>query len=380
LITSGRRDPIFPPAGYRPAFQSIERVYDLYVDGENDRMLAVDANVGHTDAPRFLHEARRWFCRWLATSEQGAVGREHEPSPASEPAANLVCLTDVPRQAANYAIHDHFIRTANPAFFPTAREWELRRRQLLDTLKQLVFQWFPREPCALAAQMAGRRSGYADDVSTVLEVVFDSEPKVPVRGVWFKPKQPSGAGSLLILVKGAGENVSFPDCDHLLPLLKSSDVLVLNPRFTETVLSPAQYSDLERTAALTGRTIAAMQVWDVIRAVRWAFEDQKLSPSSVHVFGRGAAGIVALYAALFEERICQVILSDPPVSHWQGPALLTILRHTDIPEVAGLLAPRRLTFLRQVPAGFELTRQLFGVAGAETNLRQMDSLAEAVWL
>jgi pimeloyl-ACP methyl ester carboxylesterase len=185
---------------------------------------------------------------------------------------------------------------------------------------------------------------------------------------------------LLIVVKSLGDNVCFPDHDHLAPVLGSTHVLVLNPRFTEVAMTPAQYADLERTAALTGRTMAAMQVWDVIRAVRWAFEDQKLSPSSVHVFGRGAAGIVALYAALFEERISQIILSDPPVSHWQGPALLTILRHTDIPEVAGLLAPRRLTFLRQVPAGFELTRQLFGVAGAETNLRQMDSLAEAVWL
>jgi len=58
-------------------------------------------------------------------------------------------------------------------------------------------------------------------------------------------------------------------------------------------------------------------------------------------------GILALYAGLFDERVNRVIMSDAPGSHWQGPALLNILRITDIAEVAGAFAPRQLVSLTE---------------------------------
>ena len=43
-------------------------------------------------------------------------------------------------------------------------------------------------------------------------------------------------------------------------------------------------------------------------------------------------GILGLYAGLFDERISRIVLQSPPESHRQGPALLNVLRVTDIPE------------------------------------------------
>jgi hypothetical protein len=64
-------------------------------------------------------------------------------------------------------------------------------------------------------------------------------------------------------------------------------------------------------------------------------------------------GILALYAGLFDERIQQIILSDPPASHWKGPALLNILRVSDIAEIAAAFAPRRLISLTDLPLSFQ---------------------------
>ena len=99
---------------------------------------------------------------------------------------------------------------------------------------------------------------------------------------------------------------------------------MLNPRLTEQAMGPADYADVERTAAWVGRTMAAMQVWDILRAVEWAASDGQTSASSISIYGKGEMGIVALYAAFLDERIQQVILNDPPGSHWQGPALLNV--------------------------------------------------------
>src|SRR5687768_1235658 len=92
-------------------------------------------------------------------------------------------------------------------------------------------------------------------------------------------------------------------------------------------------------------------------------------------------GIVALYAALFDERIKEVIVSNPPASHWQRPALLNVLRVTDVTEVAGALAPRRLVSVTKLPEAFDHTKRIYGLQRASNQLIQSGSLPEAleVW-
>jgi hypothetical protein len=145
-------------------------------------------------------------------------------------------------------------------------------------------------------------------------------------------------------------------------------------------MSPADYTDVERTAVWVGRTIAGMQVWDTLRAIEWAVNDEKISAPSISIYAKGEMGIVALYAGLFDERIKQVILNDAPGSHWQGPALLNVLRVTDTAEVAGAFAPRRLVSLTKLPESFEHTRAIYELHGARTRLVQSTSLPEALEL
>jgi hypothetical protein len=166
----------------------------------------------------------------------------------------------------------------------------------------------------------------------------------------------------------------------LLPILGRHAVLILNPRFTEGSIPADQYRDIQMTAAWCGRTIAAMQVWDVMRAVEWALGHEKLTPSEISVFGKGESGIIGLYAALRETRIDRVILSDPPGSHWQGPALLNVLRITDLAEAAGALAPRKLVSLTALSSQFETTRSIYRTEKSSDRFSQVASLAQAVGL
>src|SRR6516165_9727473 len=155
-------------------------------------------------------------------------------------------------------------------------------------------------------------------------------------------------------------------------------ILVLNPRFTEQSMTPAEYADMERSSVWVGRTLAAAQVWDTLRAVEWAAGEGKLGASSMALYGKGEMGIVCLYAGLFDERIKLVVLNDPPCSHRQAPALLNVLRVTDIPEVAGALAPRPIVSLTKLPDCFHHTRSLYRLEGASEKFVQAGSLPEAL--
>src|SRR4029434_2048229 len=107
-----------------------------------------------------------------------------------------------------------------------------------------------------------------------------------------------------------------------------------------------------------GRTVASMQLWDVLRAVQWALEDEKLTPESIALYGKSDMAILALYAGVLDDRIDRVVLCDPPTSHWQGPALLNVLRVTDIPEVASAFAPRELVVLCERSDQFPLAQKI----------------------
>jgi hypothetical protein len=218
------------------------------------------------------------------------------------------------------------------------------------------------------------RYGYAD----YKDVSFQSEEGVRIRAQLYTPKNRRPDTPLLIYVKRAVDSFYGSDLDELLPLLGRYSVMMLNPRLTEQAMSPADYTDVERTAVWSGRTIAAMQVWDILRAVEWVAREEMPAVSSMSIYGKGEMSVVALYAAFWDERIKQIILNDPPASHWQSPALLNVLRVTDIAEVAGALAPRRLVSLTKLPESFEHTRTLYRRQRASQQFVQAPSLAEAL--
>lgn len=378
LITSGRRDSIFPPKGYREAYRRAKRIYDLYADGDSDRIRAVDANVVHGDAPLFLNECYRWMQRWLKPEGNGKPAAELKQTVHLEKPEDLVCLREVPKHAANFSIHNSFIKVPDAVPPDCAAAWLERRADLLVRLRETVFRWLPRKPIPFCTRQIANRGLYAPVFADFSEFTFDTEPGAPVRVLYFQPKEPTPCMPLLVVVRGRDASASFPDIDDLLPLLKSTNVIVLYPRFSEATLRATEFAAIERSAAVMGRTVAGIQVWDTMRVLHWAIEDRGLEPESLHLFGRGEMGIVSLYAALLECRVDNVILSDPPPSHWQGPALLTVLRTADIPEAAAMLCPRQLTFLRKVTEGFGFARNVYALCEALPSFKTPPSLMEAV--
>jgi hypothetical protein len=80
------------------------------------------------------------------------------------------------------------------------------------------------------------------------------------------------------------------------------------------------------------------------------------------------SGALGLYAAIFNRKVEHVVLINPPVTHADGPIFLNVLRYTDLPEAAGLFAPRRLTFHGHMPAAYEYSKHIWRLYGKAENL------------
>lgn len=117
-----------------------------------------------------------------------------------------------------------------------------------------------------------------------------------------------------------------------------------------------------------GETVDSMRLADVMTAVAALRGEQGVDSARILVAGSRISGILGLYAAIFDPGIEQVMLIDPPVSQTDGPVLLNVMRYTDLPEVAALLAPRRLDFYARIPAAYEFTRRIYQLYGQPDRL------------
>lgn len=381
LICSGRQDGDFMPDGYHEVFRRAQRIYSLYESSDTpERICEVDDEVGHTDAPLFRQQTRQWMNRWLK-KDRGPVPLPTSSERSLDTPEQLACLEKLPPDAINYHIHDTFV--SRPPHMPldSLGQWQHLRKEVVAGLRDQVFRWFPQPGQPFNTRTTAGDGGWAARYATYKDVLFESEPGVWLRAQLLLRRQRPATAPLLIYAKAPGHSIYFLDLDELLPLLDRYNVMILNPRLTEHPVSPFEYAEIERTASWIGRTVASMQLWDVLRAVQWVHAEEGLRPSSISLYGKAEMGILALYAGILDERIDRVILNSPPTSHWQGPALLNVLRISDIPEVAGVLAPRQLVVLRDMPAEFARTREIYTLHEARAQLSTAPSLPEAlrVW-
>jgi len=371
-ILSARRDVSFPPAGYHEAYRLTRRIYELY--GAADRIQEFDYEAPHQDILPFRKEADEWINRWLKNDstpfEEGEIRREE--------AADLTVLDRQPANPLNGQIHRRFIRTHELKPWKTLAAWKARRAELAAEMRDKVFRGWPREKVpfdAWKSKEGGWTSRYADSFN----VEFTTERGVRVNGQLFIPRGGQAARPALIYVKGA-EDVVYPvDYDPLLPAFTTHVVLVLHPRAVDYPgVTNYKMANIRMTAALAGTTVESMQLWDLLRSVDYLTQAEGLKLSGISVYGRRQMGALGLYAAAFDDRITRVIVDDPPASHWQGPALLNILRVTDLPEAAGMVAPREIVSLGPLPAAYGYTSSIYALYGRKDRVRTAGDLGEAL--
>ena len=153
-------------------------------------------------------------------------------------------------------------------------------------------------------------------------------------------------------------------------MLAGQSTVTISPRgcgesLAWTRKNPPNY--VERAHALVGRTVDAGRVYDIQAVARWLHEADG-NELTIGVAGRGPAGVLGAYAALFETSISEVLLVDPPKSHREGPTLLNVLRIFDVPDAIGLLAPRHVTLLSADTDAFKRSEQIYKAAGYESRI------------
>ena len=368
LFVNSDNDQIFPMDANQRVIQRLERLYSLY--GAGDRVDAVVSIGGHAyrqdirqSTFRFLNLHLKGQAAEVTDSEVDLVRGPRSGDHPIAPERLRVFRTDddLPTDQRNTVIDRHFVPMAEPPL-PQPGQFARWRSELLRRLRAASFRTLPArgapgqplEPLSNGVWTLASEPG----LRITLRALEGSRDLTRAARIW-------------LLIEGDQPIRAQPA--WLTPELRPNDALVVcaprgrgSSKWTQK--NPPNY--VERSHALLGTTVDAGRVGDIIAAAR-ALRHQFPS-ATIHVAGARGAGILAAYAALFErEEIASVCANRPLTSHMQpgAPAFLNVLRVCDIPEVLGMLAPRRVTLIDVAEADRERIRALFESAGAAATLR-----------
>lgn len=355
----------FPMAANRRIMARLRPLYQMYGKSE---LLDDFVCKGPPGAHAYTPESRVAIFRWLNKHLKNDSGPVKDAAFEFLPEEQLRVFPedkDLPKDARNNQIDETFVPRADVKL-PEAGGFEAWQKGLLARLRDRSFRTFPeRIPASDKAPKPGVftfKEWLAEDGTQTRT----TEPGIQVGLTLHRFSEPATTQPVLIVLDAEEELKEIPSWAKGL-VEADRPVVVLAPRGTgPTSLprrSPPNY--VERAHALLGRTVDQGRVWDVAATARWLEGKQ-----GVKVIGRGQAGILAAYAALFEPAIREVVVVDPPVSHRNGPIFLNVLRVLDVPEALGLLAPRPLTLVNAKDKAFERTASIYKLAGAETKLQR----------
>jgi len=361
LFVNSDNDIYFPMANNERIIARLERLYSLF--GASDVVDAVISVGGHGYRSDVRRAAYEFFNRHLKGDARRVVDPDAGVNADGSSALDRKLLrvfpedTDFPKDHINTKIDELFVTLAKPAL-PATGKFELWRRDLLDRLRKAAFAaWPATAPAAYAPTLGGEPRSEKET----------TEDGIDVHWRW-APGKDANSARWLIVLNPDEDLAKLPEWAR--GIVGGDSVLLLSPRGAGRGAPGAWTRDkfpnpIERSMALLGGTVDGGRVWDVMTVagrradVRW------------RAAGRGRAGILAAYAALYQPAIEAVVAVDPPASHRPriageeyGPALLNVLRVMDIPEALGGLAPRRLTLVGANDAAFDRTAAIYRLAGA----------------
>jgi cephalosporin-C deacetylase-like acetyl esterase len=357
LMAHGRKDALFPVSGYKEFEQTVGGLYNASGMGEAFGNIEVD--TAHQDSDFLREQSIRWFDKHLMKVPDRKLDMDYSNAPVEQ---LTVFGGNPPADAVNYRVHETF--TTRPASRPvtSASAWESRRKELMSALKANVFR--------LSLDTVPKLSRAGGTTADFEEYKIAPHEEITLRVLLRKPKELIGKASAILYVASDGDDPSY-----LSGLLGS---VQRTGKSVQVVVYPRGVGDIGwdhtfwkatlRNAMHVGQSIDSMRLIDVLQAYRALAEHPNVDAERITVAGKGVAGAIAMYAAILEPRIQQVLLIDPPSSHIEGPIFLGVLRHTDLPEAAALLAPRRLNFYSPMPPAYAYTRDVYALAGKRQNL------------
>jgi dienelactone hydrolase len=365
LIASGSEDVLWRPYGYRDVAHRIRHQYAAL--GAAEQFDLVEDLTPHGYTPKLRQAIFTWFNKHL----------KGDPTPIQddvtdfvEPEENLLVFGGkLPKDDRMREIDTLLVKRAEPPAIANEADWHAYQEAQIRRLRELTFRNIPRDLDPRVRDC--RADGAENNGKTFATCVFDTHDGLTLGVKTTRPGDAAWQVPTVAFAVQPDARTAFAGGGSSRPGvaldLATAGVEVRNTGVTS--VGPGYLWTLRRVYPLLGETLPERQVYDLLAGI--AAVRRQTSTGPVALFGQGDTAPLAIYGAILDPQITEVIIANPPERHAdpRTPEFLGILRIGDLPQNLALVYPRPITFVGAVPPAYEWTRQLYTKLGAADRIR-----------
>jgi hypothetical protein len=366
LIVQNDRDPLNQIEGVKELLSDIQKIYRLY--GSYSNIALAEGHGGHASTPVTREKTFSFFVdklmgKQISPEEIGDTDRSPEVQLTDEELK--VYVDGPPKNDRTKNIQDSFIQIPGPPVITDKEDLNAFRNSVLEFLSQKTFNAFPYIKSQLDPKMVFRTNDNEKYGNEIYSFVPEEGWRLKVDIHW--RNNPDSANPLMIVLRSPDEN-RFESERYIEGLGNEWNVAILDVRGVgETGWSPDLQWHVRRASAWTGRTIASMQVYDLLRCIEFCRLLKGVDPYKIGIAARDEMGVVALYAALLDGNCHTLVLQNPPESQdlasqpdGRGAAteMLNCLRITDVYQIPALLPSTNFIFQGNIPDSYTWSEKI----------------------
>lgn len=384
MIAQTTGDGYYSIEAVRTLSEKVKPIYQLYRQGQNLTMIEAPGGHSYGANEEFRSQVLAFFIRELmhkniTAEELGEVDISKNWSDEE-----LKVFRDgPPKNDVTKTIQDRFVTLADPPVIQDVNQLDFYRSTVKTFLEEKTFRAFPPEPAPFDVRVEFKATDFG--AFGTQHYSFVSEKGWRLKFSIRRNQSPEVSAPLLLVLRNPGEqrwasNTLASGAD------KKMNIVYLETRGVgETGWDPSLQWHIRRAAAWTGRTIASMRVYDVMRCLEIVRQIPGVDPNEIYLAAQGEMAAVAPYAALLDGNVKALILKDPPATQnttsepsGQGEAIemLNCLRITDVSQVAGLMYPKEIMILGDVPDTYRWAQHLYTSLGRSTSFKNIQKLSE----
>jgi hypothetical protein len=365
LLCNSDDDSIFPLDGITRTQAKLARLYQLL--GARDKFGLIITPGPHKDTQELQLPVMRWFNKHLKGEDklvETAAVKMFSPQ-------QLKVFDTLPSDAVNAKIHETFVEAAKNIVSGTREEWKVQRDQWLASLRAKTFRGLARADEAAGVFVFNRANGHYNlglAASGAHMFIATREGEKAERLI-LKAEFAKMGGRVAPRTPGAWHGqISFSRLDT--NAMANAKRLVSSPVEKVDLAALARKEvQVRRRHMLLGETADSQRVADLVRAIRAVRASESFGKFPIRLEAEGDMAVNALYASLFAP-VDELILTDLPKSHMNGPDYLNVLRILDIPQAVAMAGEHCRVELRGAneadwPYPLQTARNL----GWEKNLR-----------
>jgi cephalosporin-C deacetylase-like acetyl esterase len=383
-IAQADRDGLNTIESSRAVYDSLKSFYRLFNAEDNIEFISTPG--GHSYHPKSRKAIFSFFIKHL----MGETIRPDEIEDVTDDENVLLSAEELqvyvdgpPDNDLTTTIQDSFIKIPSPPEIKDISELTNHRDKIIDLLQEKTFSAFPENAVPFEGEKIFRTLDGAPYGGEVYSFNTEDGWRLKIDLRYLKPREEKRP--LMIVLRNANEQ-RWDSESFISGLNEDWNIAYLEVRGVgELGWAPELQWHIRRASAWTGRTIASMRVYDLLRAIEFTRTLADVDPQQIGIAARGEMTSVALFGALLDGQCKTLVLKNPPSTldtpgnpDGRGEALelLSVLQITDVYQLPALVYPAKSYLLGDVPDTYKWSLDICDQLNLSVQVREVEDMGQ----